>query len=264
MELASRLRTARDIWSWRWVFLSTAKYGTASVAARPLTGEGFPQQLMRVYFGEVVRLLGLDIVAFGADKLRENRPAILAVNHNSMLDVPCVGVLFDFDCKWVAKKELFSVPFVGWHLRACGHIPVDRERAGNSERVIRDVAKQLRRGASVLMFPEGTRSRDGALQPFRKGAFVMAVREGVPVIPIAMNGTEKLLDRDSIAFPQGTERVVGICVCDPIRPPSEGGFEERVRALSDATHAAMAQALDELRGAPGASMRPTIEALGET
>lgn len=250
---------ARTAYGWRWFLLRTAGYCTASVTARPFTGESVPQTLMRYYFEGALRQLGIDVVAEGAEKIRPATPCIIAVNHNSMLDIPCIGVLLDFDYKWVSKKEIFKVPFVGWHLRACGHIWVDRKRRDNSERLAREFHRVLQDGASILMFPEGTRSRDGRLQKFRRGAFVTAVTENVPVLPIVLDGTEKLLTKGTLDFPSGRNQQVRIKVMDPVLPlEGDEPFEARVTAMLEHTYAAMVAGLDAVRGEKGAALRATL------
>jgi 1-acyl-sn-glycerol-3-phosphate acyltransferase len=250
----------RTLYGWRWFFLRTAAYCSASVAARPFTGERVPQALMQRYFEGAPRQLGIVVEAEGTEKIHPALPAILCINHNSLLDIPCVGVLFDFDYKWVSKKEIFHVPFIGWHLRACGHLHVDRKRRDNSQRLEREFHRVLQDGASILMFPEGTRSTDGRLQSLRRGAFVTAVREQVPVLPIVLDGTERLLEKHSLRFPTGPDKVVRVKVMDSIAPPppTDGSFERRVTRLLAETRAAMVQGLDALRGQPGAAERPTI------
>lgn len=249
---------ARIAFGWRNVLVRTAGYCTVSVAARAVTrSEQMSQRLMHRYFRGALKQLGIRVEAEGQEKIRPATPCIIAVNHNSYLDIPCVGVLLDFDYKWVSKKEVFHWPFIGWHLWACGHIWVDRKRRDNSERLAEEFHRVLRNGASILMFPEGTRSPDGRLQSFKRGAFVTAVTENVPVLPIALDGTERLMEKGSLEFPRGPDKVVRIKVMDPVYPPSEGGHDERVTRMRDATRAAMVAALDALRGAPGAAERPT-------
>jgi 1-acyl-sn-glycerol-3-phosphate acyltransferase len=250
---------ARLAYGWKGVLARTAGYCTVSVAARALTGSEQPsQKLMHRFFRGSLRQLGIRVEADGAEKIRPATPCIIAVNHNSYLDIPCVGVLLDFDYKWVSKKEVFRWPFVGWHLWACGHIWVDRERRDNSERLAEEFHRVLNNGASILMFPEGTRSPDGRLLAFKRGAFVTAVTEGVPVLPIALDGTERLMEKGSLEFPHGQDKVVRIKVMDPVHPPTAGAHDERVTWMRDRTREAMVAALDELRGAPGAAERPTL------
>jgi 1-acyl-sn-glycerol-3-phosphate acyltransferase len=257
--LSKATEYARLAYGWRTVLASTAGYCVVSVAARGITrSEEASQKLMRRYFDATLRRMGIRVVADGAEKILPTTPCIIAVNHCSYLDIPCVGVLLDLDYRWVAKKEVFYWPFVGWHMWACGHIWVDRERKDNSERLAADFHRVVGSGASILMFPEGTRSPDGHLQAFRSGAFVTAVAENIPVLPIALDGTERLLDKGSLQYPDDAEKLVRVKVMDPVHPPEHGKERARVRAMRDETRAAMVQALDELRGAVGAAERPTI------
>ena len=263
-----RLRGSRDTLAeyvrfglrWRGLVARTIAYCSTSVALRPVTGERVPQKLMRKYFEGVLQQLGVTLVAEGAEMLGTVRPSILCVNHNSLIDVPCVGVFLDFDYKWVSKKDIFRIPFIGWHLHACGHLWVDRERKDNYERLQREFSRVLAEGSCILMFPEGTRSTDGALQKFRTGAFATAVRENVPVVPIVLDGTERVLVKGSLDLRPDQEKLVKLKACPaiPVPDPSEGTPEQRVILLRDRTRAAMVQALDELRGSPGAAERPTI------
>jgi 1-acyl-sn-glycerol-3-phosphate acyltransferase len=243
---------------WPGLMARTVAYCTTSVTLRPFTGERVPQKLMRRYFDGALRQLNITIVADGAEILRAVTPCILCVNHNSLVDIPCVGVLLDFDYKWVSKKDIFRIPFIGWHLDACGHLWVDRKRKDNLERLQEEFTRVIASGGSVLMFPEGTRSKDGALQKFRSGAFATAIRENVPIVPIVLDGTEHVLVKGSLDLRRDEEKLVKVKVCPPIAVPAEGPAEERVKLLRDRTRAAMVGALDELRGAPGAAERPTV------
>ncbi len=214
---------------------------------------------MRRYFESVLRQLNVRVEARGIDKVARHAPCVLAANHNSLLDVPCVGAVLEVDYRWVSKKEIFSVPFVGWHLRACGHLWVDRRRGDNTRRLAGEFRRVLGEGASILVFPEGTRSEDGALQPFRRGAFVTAVAEQVPVLPIAIDGTEHLMQKGSFRLPGAeAEQVVGVRVMDPVFPPLGGDVEASVLAVRDACHTALARGLDGLRGRSGAASVATV------
>jgi 1-acyl-sn-glycerol-3-phosphate acyltransferase len=236
--------------------LRTAAYCSSSVIVRPFTGEAIPQVMMRYYFDGILRQLGICVVAEGTDRIGDAPPSIIVVNHNSLLDIPCLGVILDFDYKWVSKKEIFQIPFVGWHLRACGHIWVDRSRKDNYERLDDEFHRRLTSGASILMFPEGTRSPNGALRKFHSGAFVTAVREQVPILPIVLDGTDRLLVKGSLAFPGGQDKIVRVRVLDRIYPEANEAFTTQVRLLRDATRTVMVTALDDLRGGPGRAEQP--------
>jgi 1-acyl-sn-glycerol-3-phosphate acyltransferase len=251
-------RTTRDVLSWRRFIAHTMFYCTSSTVSRFFVGKRFPQKLMREWCAGVVRQVGIVIDAEDLDLLPRDTPRVLVVNHLSALDIPVIGSQMTCDYRWVAKRSLFRMPFIGWHLWACGHIPVDRKRVGNLNRMNERIRDVLAEGGSVLFFAEGTRSRDGALGRFKNGAFATAVREGVPVVPIVIDGTERLLTKGSIAFPRGQQKVVRMRVLREIVPQAEGEFDDRVDDLRTRTRAAMVSVLDEWRGATGAAERPTL------
>ncbi len=250
-------RWAKALWSWREVMTTTAVWCSASVALRPFTGPRVPQAMMHRYFDKVMGQLGIDLVATGTEKVAGATPCVIAVNHNSLLDVPVVGTVLPIEYKWVSKKEIFYLPFIGWHLWAAGHIWVDRRRKDNMQRLADEFRRTFRGGGSILMFPEGTRSENGALQKLKSGAFITAVDEHVPVLPIVLDGTERLLTKGRLDRPTGRLRV-GLHVCDPIPVPEQGSREQKVIAMRDATRAAMVTALDDLRGGPGLAEQPTV------
>lgn len=247
----------RTVLSWRRFIGLCLLYCPSSVVARALTGPQLPQTIMRKWCEGIVRDVGIEIVAEGVEKVA-GQPSVIVVNHASLLDIPVVGSLLDIDYRWVAKKQLFRVPLVGWHLWACGHIPVDRGKGGNLDRMQQQVERVLEQGASVLFFPEGTRSPDGALKRFRAGAFACAVRAGVPVLPIVLDGTEKLMTKGSLEFPRGSHKPVHVRVLDRVAAVEQGDPKARADALREATRRRMVEALDGLRGGAGLAERPTI------
>lgn len=254
-------QTTRDVLSWRRFFGHTVVYCSTSVAARFVTGQKTSQRLMHGWCAGVVRQVGIDIVAEGLGRIEPGQPRVIVANHLSALDIPVIGTLLEaIDYRWVAKRSLFHMPFIGWHLWASGHIPVDRAKGGNLQRMQAQVRDVFAHGGSVLFFAEGTRSRDGALQRFKNGAFAVAVRENVPVQPLVLDGTERLMAKGSIAFPKAGEKRVRVRVLEPLAPSADDGrsFHARVADLRDRSRRVMVTALDQLRGTPGAAERPTV------
>ena len=252
----------RTVMSWRGFIGLCLVYCSSSVVARWLTGPKLSQIIMRRWCEGIVRDVGIEIVAQGVEKVA-GRPCVIVANHASLLDIPVIGSLLDIDYRWVAKKQLFYVPLVGWHLWACGHIPVDRKRAGNLERMQQMVEAVLAGGGSVVFFPEGTRSPDGGLKAFRSGAFACAVEAGAPVLPIVVDGTHELLVKGSLEFPRGANRRVRVRVLDRIEVPQSSapkGSDEHtaaVESVRDEVRRRMVDALDELRGGPGRAEQPS-------
>jgi 1-acyl-sn-glycerol-3-phosphate acyltransferase len=184
----------------------------------------------------------------------ENVPAeggyVYAANHQSLLDILILGASLKGDFKWGAKRSLMRVPFLGWHLRLAGHVLVDRSRGtrGAAETILR-FQRVLDSGKPLLLFPEGTRSPDGEVKPFKTGGFRAAVRAGVPVVPVALEGTASIMHKG--AADAGDQEVrtrpVLIRVGAPLVARPEGPEKERVADLCERVHAAVLAMHAELR-----------------
>ncbi|MDA8431117.1 MAG: lysophospholipid acyltransferase family protein [Geobacteraceae bacterium] len=127
----------------------------------------------------------------GAEYLPDG-PFILMSNHQSNFDILALIAAIPRRIYWIAKKELFDIPIFGSSIRRGGYIPLDRSDGRKALKSMDTAAAIIRQGRSVVMFPEGTRSRDGHLLPFKRGGFMLAVRSGVPVIPVTINGSGKV------------------------------------------------------------------------
>lgn len=128
-------------------------------------------------------------------------PVVVMANHQSYIDVPILMLGLPYDLNFVAKKQLSYIPMFGWGMKAMGHVFVDR---GNTEAAIRtldEAADQIRAGTNVGVFPEGTRSKTGELLRFKKGGFVLAIKSGVPILPVSIDGSRDLL-------PVGAKRIL--------------------------------------------------------
>ena len=141
-------------------------------------------------------------------------PYVVVGNHFSQADPPIIARV-PWEMKWVAKKELFDLPFAGWLLRLSGDISVDRSSKNSRAAVLTTARDYLAKRCSVMFFPEGTRSRDGRVHRFSDGAFRLAIEEGVPVLPIALDGTHEALPKDSIWFDPNPEPI-RVKVLDPV------------------------------------------------
>jgi 1-acyl-sn-glycerol-3-phosphate acyltransferase len=174
----------------------------------------------------------------GRVKLPWRGPAVIVANHLSLLDILVLYGLFR-PFKWVAKAELFRLPVVGWNMALNDYVPVRRGDPESVRRMMAHCRAHLARGAPVLLFPEGTRSRDGRLQPFKDGAFRLALDAGCPVIPVALTGTFDSLPKTGVVLRQGMRARVQ--VLDPISPAGHGSPE----ALGAAVREALVSALPE-------------------
>lgn len=125
------------------------------------------------------------------------------------MDIPILFVCLPVEFRFVAKRSLFNIPFLGWHLWRSGHIPVERGQPQKAVKSLDKAAERIRAGTAVVLFPEGHRNRqDGTLGPFKKGSFYLAVRAGVPVVPVTISGSRAVLKPDSLHIRPGAVEVV--------------------------------------------------------
>jgi 1-acyl-sn-glycerol-3-phosphate acyltransferase len=151
---------------------------------------------------------GADVVVEGADHIDWSRPHMLVSNHQSVIDICALFRAVPVPLLFLLKQEMTRVPFVGWYARAMGMLFIDRDNPRAAPGVLREAARQVTDGAQLCIFPEGTRSRDGVVGPFKAAAFQAAIDAGVDVLPVALEGTGAVLPPDGFfAVRPGTIRV---------------------------------------------------------
>jgi len=151
------------------------------------------------FWGKVITAAsGVKVRVEGLERLDRTRPYIFVANHQSQFDIFVLDGYFDMDFRWLAKKELFRIPFFGWAMLLAGSIPVDRSHGRQALKSLDQAAKRIAAGASVIIFPEGTRSPDGKLQPFKAGGMQLAIRSGVELVPVAIMGTREILPKGKL------------------------------------------------------------------
>lgn len=177
----------------------------------------------------------------GRERARSVGRCVYVVNHQSMVDILAVYAT-RLPFLWVSKVQNFYAPFLGWNMYLNGYVPLRRGHLPSIRRMLRRAEAELASGASLCVFPEGTRSRDGELKPFYRGAFWIAVRAGVPVVPIVVEGTGAILAKGKVGI---RPRPVIVRVLEPIHPQAAGNDD---RALRDLVRARIANELRTLRG----------------
>ena len=180
----------------------------------------------------------------GRERVPRGEPVVFMANHESWLDIPALLAAIPVQVRFLAKKSLFKVPFLGWAIAAMGFIPVDRENRREAVRSFEEAAARIRRGRSVLIFPEETRSMDGNLLPLQRGGFLIAIKAGIPIVPVGIDGARRCLGKHNYLIRPGT---VTVRFGDPIPTSGRGVTEkgvlmERVRAE-----------IERLRGNSGAA-----------
>lgn len=156
----------------------------------------------------VTRFSGVEIDVSQRAQLEPGRPYVFMANHLSAVDIWALFVAIPVPIRMIAKKQLAAIPLFGWAMWAGRFIFIDRQNAVAARRSIEAAARRIRGGESVLLFPEGTRSRDGLLGPFKKGGFHLAIDSGVPVVPVALRGTREVMPRGSLLLRPGRVQVV--------------------------------------------------------
>jgi len=156
---------------------------------------------------------GVVVSVAGTEKLDSAKPYIFAANHQSQFDILALQGFFGVDFRWLAKKELFQVPIWGPAMRKAGYIPVDRSHGRQALKSLGEAAQKIAAGTSVIIFPEGTRSKDGKIKDFKAGAMVLAIKSGVEIVPVAIDGTYEILPKGKLLMKPGN---VTIRVGNPI------------------------------------------------
>jgi 1-acyl-sn-glycerol-3-phosphate acyltransferase len=133
----------------------------------------------------------------GLDKIDTSKPHVYAVNHASAMDIPVLYVYLPFQFRIVFKKELLIYPVVGWQLKRSGQVCIDQQKPTNSIASIRSAVKSLKAGMPLVIYPEGGRTPDGEIKPFLPGAFFLAIKAQVDIVPVALVGTYELLPMDT-------------------------------------------------------------------
>ena len=187
----------------------------------------------------IARTAGAHVRVYGKENLPPpETPVVYMANHQSYMDIPALFGYLPVQFRIIAKESLFNVPFMGWHLTRAGNIPINRTNRREAMRSIRAAADRIRQGTSVVVFPEGTRSRDGVLREFKAGSFKLAATAGVPIVPITIVGTCRVLERDSLIFNAGD---VEVYIAEPV--PTAGAAGQRLEPLMRQVHEEMAAPL---------------------
>ncbi len=178
----------------------------------------------------------------GTENLSDG-PVVYVCNHQSFADILVLyGTFSHF--KWVSKAEIFKVPFIGWNMRLNRYVRLRRGDSESASQMMDDCRQHLREGSSVFLFPEGTRTKDGALRPFKRGAFQLATELGVPVVPIALNGTREVLPKQGFVI-RNVKLNGKVHVLPAIHPDD---CDSDVQQLQDRAQTAIQAALDDIRG----------------
>ncbi|HEY4644328.1 MAG TPA: lysophospholipid acyltransferase family protein [Bacteroidota bacterium] len=213
------------------VILWTCFFSVAVLVTLPFNKGGRLFNWLGIQWGRgIMRICGIKVEVEGLENLDFSSSYIYVSNHASMFDIPAVMGYIPDQIRIVFKKELAGIPLFGWAVRTGGYIVIDRGHGQDAMRSLEKAAETIRRGASVLLFPEGTRTRTGKLQPFKRGAFNLALRAGVPVVPLTINGSYRIMPKSSLRINPGTIQLkLGI----PIPTNGSEGKEAEVKLMEE-------------------------------
>lgn len=184
-------------------------------------------RLATLWSGAILALAGVRLSVDGVDNIPRGRAVIFMSNHQGAFDIPALQRAVPAEFRWVAKKSLFKIPLIGWAMSVAGHIPIERENSVSAFKSLDAAADRIRRGVSVVIFPEGTRSQSDELLPFKRGAFMLAAKSGAPVVPVAIKGTKGILKRGGFFI---TPSDVRVSFGAPL--PTEGVGDKTLRNMT--------------------------------
>ena len=191
------------------IFLYTGIMGSLSVASSLIDSRGRVQHACsRVWARMILWTARVRVKISGIENVKPGCPYVLCVNHQSHMDIPVVLAALPFQFRFAAKKELFRYPFLGWHLRRSGHVPIDRENPRAAVKSLREAAETIKHGTPILIFPEGGTSRDGSIKPFKGGGFMLAARSNADVVPVTIRGSRGILVPRTYHVRGGTVEII--------------------------------------------------------
>ncbi len=196
-----------------WTISVTLFMGVMTIILSFLDRNGnIPHKVARIWAKSILAVSGVRVRVRGMGHLDDGRSHVYMANHQSHFDIPVLLAHLPGQFRWLAKHELFGIPVFGYAMARAGYISIDRSDRKSAFESLKRASRIIRNGVSVLIFPEGTRSGDGTIRPFKKGGFIMAVDSGVPVIPIVVTGTRHIMPKNQIKIRRGDVNV-------EIRPP---------------------------------------------
>jgi 1-acyl-sn-glycerol-3-phosphate acyltransferase len=156
----------------------------------------------------ILKANGVKVQVAGLEHLDPGKTCIYMCNHLGSFDIFALLAYLPVQFRWLAKVELFRIPILGWGMRAAGYISLDRSKRRLAYESMEIAARKIREETSVVIFPEGSRSFDGAMQPFMNGGFTLAIKAGVPIVPISIDGTWEIMPRTTKRVKKGKIRIV--------------------------------------------------------
>jgi 1-acyl-sn-glycerol-3-phosphate acyltransferase len=229
--------------------LITVVFSTLTVIFAWLVNPAFASRVFATTWARLVALLTpIRVTVEGAEHAERERSYVVASNHQSMWDIIVIYGFLRLDLKWVMKRELRKIPAIGIGCEKAGHIFVERQNPKQANAAIAAALERLGDGIGILFFPEGTRSEDGQLLPFKKGAFRTAIAQGLPLLPVTVTGTREILPARTLALFPGCAKLT---IHEAIE--TQGMKPDEVDELMAEAHRRIASALPQPTDRVGAA-----------
>jgi len=187
-----------------YVIPATAVLGIIAIIVSFFTRTGNPVHIVaRIWAQSILMVSRIPVRVNGLSNIEPDKSYVYMANHQSNFDIPVLLGYLPVQFRWLAKAELFKIPVFGRAMRGAGYVKIDRFNQESAFESINEAAQKMKNGVSVMIFPEGTRSKNGRIRPFKKGGFVMAVDSGVPIVPVIIRGTWPIMAKSSLRINHG-------------------------------------------------------------
>jgi 1-acyl-sn-glycerol-3-phosphate acyltransferase len=210
----------RTLYAWVVGVAATFFWSSLGILTWPFSPRGdLYLKFARIWSGWILASLGIPLAVEGSSRLEPHRTYLFMANHQSAFDIFALFRAIDHPFRMIAKRVLFFIPILGWSLWMCGFIPINRSNRESAIRSLHKTARRMRNGLSVLVFPEGTRGAGGVIQPFKKGGFYLALQSEVPVVPVVVLGTDRILPKGGRRVGRGS---ITVRIGEPIETAGRG------------------------------------------
>jgi len=232
--MKSLLRGIKIVWLGFWMSIATLLIFLPITISAFLSRTGnLPFSISKIWAWIMLTVTWVRPEIRGTEHIQKNQSYIIISNHQSQFDILALVTKLGIQFRWIIKKELRKIPLFGYALYKSRNIYIDRSNREKAVESIHEGVSRLPEGASIMFFAEGTRSPDGKIHPFKKGAFVTALEAGLPILPVTVNGSRKILPKKSVEFHPGPIEVI---VGNPIntndyRPDQIDELIERTRSI---------------------------------
>lgn len=181
--------------------------------------------ISRLWCRLLCQLNGVKVEIIGRENILTDRPQIFVSNHQGYFDIFALSGYLPVQIRWVAKSSLFKLPFMGWAMSASGYIPVVRDDRKKAYEAFNKTIEKIKEGSSIIIFPEGTRSEDGEIGPFKKGSNLIASRSKSPMVPITIIGSGDIIKKGSARITPGSVQII---ISPPVEPSNDKKENEAV------------------------------------